>query len=76
MKKLLTILFMTCLFQYISSNDFIIVSPDRDLQVSVFSGNGMGMKRCLLTAIPENMSYWRVATGSNGIRKDHLDCSI
>ena len=40
MKKLLIILLTTCLFQYISANDFIIVSPDRDLQVSVFLKDG------------------------------------
>ena len=40
MKKLLTLLLTICLFQYISANDFIIVSPDRNLQVSVFLKEG------------------------------------
>lgn len=40
MKKLLTLILMTCLFQHISANDFIIVSPDRNLQVSIFLKEG------------------------------------
>ena len=40
MKKLLTLTLVTCLFQHISANDFIIVSPDRNLQVSVFLKEG------------------------------------
>ncbi|SDZ86328.1 Glycosyl-hydrolase 97 C-terminal, oligomerisation [Porphyromonadaceae bacterium KH3R12] len=40
MKKLLTLLLTICLFQYISANDFIIVSPDKNLQVSVFLKEG------------------------------------
>ncbi|MEA5126820.1 MAG: glycoside hydrolase family 97 catalytic domain-containing protein [Proteiniphilum sp.] len=31
---------MTCLFQHISANDFIIVSPDRNLQVLIFLKEG------------------------------------
>lgn len=40
MKKLLTILLSAFLFQYISASDFIIVSPDRNLQVSVSLKDG------------------------------------
>ncbi len=40
MKKLLTLILMTCLFQHISANDFIIVSPDRNLQVLIFLKEG------------------------------------
>lgn len=40
MKKLLTLLLNTCLFQSTFANDFIIVSPDRNLEVSVFLKEG------------------------------------
>ncbi|RNC65970.1 glycoside hydrolase family 97 protein [Proteiniphilum sp. X52] len=40
MKKILIILLTACLFEYISANDFTIVSPDRNLQVSVFLKDG------------------------------------
>lgn len=40
MNKLLIVLLTTFLFQSVYANDFIIVSPDRDLQVSVFLKEG------------------------------------
>lgn len=40
MKKILIVLLTACLFQYISASDFTIVSPDRNLKVSVFLKDG------------------------------------
>lgn len=40
MKKLLTLLLTTYLFQYTFANEFIVMSPDRNLQVSVFLKEG------------------------------------
>lgn len=41
MKKLLTLLVTICLFQCVLANDFIIASPDKNLQVSVFLREGI-----------------------------------